>query len=51
MERARIQTFEDFEFLGSKTDVEQLIGNAVPVNLAKYVGASVRSYLADNLTA
>ena len=51
VERARIQTFEDFEFLGSKTDVEQLIGNAVPVNLAKYVGASVRSYLADNLTA
>lgn len=45
VERARVQTFEDFEFLGSKTNVEQLIGNAVPVNLAKYVGNAVKEYL------
>lgn len=45
IERARIQTFENFEFLGSKTDVEQLIGNAVPVNLAAFVGNALRRFL------
>lgn len=33
-----IQTFpEDFNFDGTKTDIEQMIGNAVPVNLGTYV--------------
>lgn len=42
-ERALIQTFpSDFEWVGSKTDVEQMIGNAVPVNLAQYVAETVR---------
>lgn len=37
-ERAWIQTFpKDFVWQGSKTDVEQMIGNAVPVNLAAFV--------------
>ena len=37
-ERARIQTFpKGFKWLGSKTGMEQMIGNAVPVNLAKFV--------------
>ncbi|MFP1453921.1 DNA cytosine methyltransferase [Escherichia coli] len=37
-ERARLQTFpEDFKFKGAKTNLEQMIGNAVPVELAKYV--------------
>jgi len=46
-ERSLIQTFpEEFHFEGSKTDIEQMIGNAVPVNLAKYVASTVATYLA-----
>ena len=46
-ERSLIQTFpEEFHFEGNKTDVEQMIGNAVPVNLAKYVASTVAEYLA-----
>lgn len=42
-ERALIQTFpKDFVWVGSKTDVEQMIGNAVPVNLAQYVAETVK---------
>lgn len=45
-ERSMIQTFpESFKFLGSKTNQEQMIGNAVPVNLAKYVGETIKKYL------
>ena len=45
-ERSMVQTFpESFKFIGSKTDMEQMIGNAVPVNLAKYVGESINRYL------
>ena len=41
-ERARIQTFPDwFEFVGARTNVEQLIGNAVPVNLGAFVAERV----------
>ena len=41
-----IQTFpKDFKFLGNKTDMEQMIGNAVPVNLARYVGECIMAYL------
>jgi len=29
---------------GTKTDVEQMIGNAVPVNLAAYVGKAILRY-------
>lgn len=44
-ERALIQTFPvDFELCGSKTVVEQLIGNAVPVKLAEAVARSVLTY-------
>ena len=43
-ERALIQTFpQDFKWVGNKTDVEQMIGNAVPVNLAQYVAKIVRT--------
>ena len=39
IERSYIQTFpETFIFEGSKTDLEQMIGNAVPVKLAEFVG-------------
>ena len=43
-ERAMIQTFPaDFKWIGSKTDIEQMIGNAVPVNLAQYVAKIVKT--------
>ncbi|MDR1477711.1 MAG: DNA cytosine methyltransferase [Planctomycetaceae bacterium] len=45
-ERSLIQTFpENFEWIGCKTEQEQLIGNAVPVNLAKFVGDCIENYL------
>ena len=44
-ERSMIQTFpEDFDFLGTKTNVEQMIGNAVPVNLGYYVAEAMFRY-------
>lgn len=44
-ERSMIQTFpEYFRFLGSKSDVEQMIGNAVPVNLARFVATAIKQY-------
>lgn len=48
-ERALIQTFPtSFEWLGSKTDIEQMIGNAVPVNLAAFVGKCLKDYILTN---
>lgn len=45
LERARIQTFpKRFKWIGTKTNVEQMIGNAVPVDLAKYVGKRVYNH-------
>ncbi|AFY59348.1 DNA cytosine methyltransferase [Synechococcus sp. PCC 6312] len=45
-ERATIQTFPiNFLFSGTKTNIEQMIGNAVPVKLAHYVATSVMSYI------
>lgn len=45
-ERSMIQTFpKDFKFIGTKTGMEQMIGNAVPVNLAKFVGDSIMAYI------
>lgn len=44
-ERAMVQTFpRNFTWIGSKTAVEQMIGNAVPVNLAKYVADCINTY-------
>jgi DNA (cytosine-5)-methyltransferase 1 len=44
-ERSLIQTFpEQFEFMGNKTEVEQQIGNAVPVQLAHYVAHCIKQY-------
>lgn len=49
LERSRIQTFpKSFKFVGSKTNLEQMIGNAVPVNLAKFVGEALRVYMGIN---
>ncbi len=45
-ERSLLQTFpESFELVGNKTNQEQMVGNAVPVNLATYVGNAVKEYI------
>lgn len=44
-ERARVQTFEGWTWEGSKTDLEQMIGNAVPVKLAEYIANVIKDYL------
>jgi DNA (cytosine-5)-methyltransferase 1 len=44
-ERSRIQTFpENFVWKGTQTDIEQMVGNAVPVNLAKFVATAIIDY-------
>ena len=44
-ERAQVQTFpKDFNLNGSKTDLEQIIGNAVPVRLAEFVANRIVDY-------
>lgn len=49
-ERALIQTFPaDYVWTGSKTDVEQMIGNAVPVNLAQYVAKVVKEAVENKI--
>lgn len=50
IERSYIQTFpRDFQFKGSKTDLEQMIGNAVPVKLAEYVANVLLEYIQDQM--
>ena len=45
-ERSLIQTFPDnFVLTGSKTDVEQIIGNAVPVLLGRVIGRSIKRHI------
>ncbi|HAC65455.1 MAG TPA: DNA (cytosine-5-)-methyltransferase [Cyanothece sp. UBA12306] len=47
-ERSYLQTFpETFVWEGSKTDLEQMIGNAVPVKLAEYVAQTILDYVSD----
>lgn len=49
-ERSMIQTFpRKWKLNGSKTDLEQIIGNAVPRNMAKFVGESIIAYLTDRV--
>lgn len=46
LERSLIQTFPaDFKWSGSKTDMEQMIGNAVPVRLAGFVARVLKHYI------
>jgi DNA (cytosine-5)-methyltransferase 1 len=48
LERSYIQTFpKTFKFEGNKSDLEQMIGNAVPVKLAEYVAHCIIEYLND----
>ena len=45
LERSYIQTFpENFKWLGTKTCVEQMIGNAVPAKLGQYVADCILKY-------
>ena len=45
-ERSRIQTFPpDWRWIGTKTDVELMIGNAVPVELARFVADGLKTVL------
>lgn len=45
-ERSMIQTFpEEFVFFGTKTVQEQMIGNAVPVKLGRFVAEAIKSYI------
>lgn len=45
-ERSYIQTFpKNYKFIGCKTDQNMMIGNAVPVNLAKFVGNALARYI------
>lgn len=48
IERSYIQTFpKNFIFSGSKTDLEQVIGNAVPVKLGEFVANCIIQYIDD----
>ena len=45
IERSYIQTFPvDFKFSGTKTNLEQMIGNAVPVNLGSFIAKAIKEY-------
>lgn len=49
-ERARIQTFpKHFVFEGSKTEIEQQIGNAVPVNLANFIALTIKEMIENGV--
>lgn len=45
-ERSLIQTFPaDFKLVGAKTNLEQAIGNAVPVKMAEHIANAINTYL------
>lgn len=47
-ERGWFQTFPEwFEFFGSKADMAQMIGNAVPANMARYVASVLMGHLCE----
>ena len=44
-ERSRIQTFPArWDLVGAKSDLEQIIGNAVPVNLGAFIGNALTEF-------
>lgn len=48
IERSYIQTFpKTFKFNGTKTNLEQIIGNAVPVRLGEYVARCLSEFIID----
>ena len=49
LERALVQTFPaDFKWIGNKTDMEQMIGNAVPVKLAEFVAKALQYHISKS---
>ena len=51
LERALIQTFPpNFKWYGNKTDVELMIGNAVPVKLAEFVANALAHHIQNDKT-
>ncbi len=45
IERSYLQTFpKDYKFIGTKTNLEQMIGNAVPVNLAEFIANAIKEF-------
>lgn len=49
VERSYIQTFpKNFKFIGAKTDIEQAIGNAVPVKMAEFIAKGIIMYSKQN---
>lgn len=50
-ERSWIQTFpKDFIWEGSKTNLNQAIGNAVPVKLGEYIANCIKEYISEHET-
>ena len=50
IERSYLQTFpKNFKFEGTKTNLEQMIGNAVPVNLAEFLASTILEYEEEKL--
>jgi len=48
IERSYIQTFpKSFKFNGTKSNLEQMIGNAVPVKLGEFIAKCIAEYIAD----
>lgn len=48
-EAARLQSFpDDFDFIGNRGNAYQMIGNAVPVLLAKAIGSAIYKLLKEN---
>lgn len=46
LERSYLQTFpETFKFSGTKTNLEQMIGNAVPVNMATLIASTIIKHI------
>jgi DNA (cytosine-5)-methyltransferase 1 len=46
LERALIQTFPaNYKWAGNKTELEQMIGNAVPVKLAEFVAKALQAHI------
>lgn len=51
LERALIQTFPpNFKWCGNKTEMEQMIGNAVPVKLAEFVAKALAHHIEHDIS-
>jgi DNA (cytosine-5)-methyltransferase 1 len=49
-QRGRLQTFpKDWRWHGTKTDIDQMVGNAVPVELARFIAEAVVRNAVDTL--